>query len=111
MKKLINHILKYREQYIFPTAGIVALWLLIHAVQHLTERAVIDDPGAVVGMAYSVMGLLLVKMVIGASKGFIIPDVDENKPDPTWKHVVLVAIDTCATVSLFAFFGWLVVSR
>ena len=102
------HILHYREQYLFPVVGIIVLVLLIRYVENLTGRAVIDDPGSLVGMAYDCMGILFVMMIVGAAKGFLIPDVDEVSNETPWQKV---AIDACATVFLFCFLAWLVVGR
>lgn len=83
---LWGHLQNYRELYLFPLVAIFILFLTIQCVHLLTGRAIIDDPGVIIGGLYNAMIVVVAITILGALQGHQIPDVDEGK--------ALAAIDT-----------------
>ena len=72
------HLQNYRELYLFPLIGMLALFLAIQGVHLLTGRAIIDDPGVIIGGLYNAMIVVVAITILGALQGHQIPDVDES---------------------------------
>lgn len=69
-----KHLKRTRDVYLFPVVGVFVLYLGIRLVNHLTGRAVVDDPGAIIAMLYNAMGVLMAVAIVGSLQGFLIPD-------------------------------------
>jgi hypothetical protein len=90
-RRIWFHLRQYRDIYLFPLVGGVALYFSIRLVNRLTGRAVIDDPGAIIGGMYNIVLILFCIGIWGALQGFLIPDVNENKPAQNWQtHLINV---------------------
>lgn len=55
---IIDHIKYFKEYYVWPIVSAALVMVSIYGAMHLTGRAVIDDPGAIVGYMYNFVGLM-----------------------------------------------------
>ena len=98
IQTVYRNVAHWREAWLFPLAGIVALLLGIHFVQFLTGRAVVDDPGSIISMLYNGIGVLIAVAILGGMKGHLIPDYDEQQASADWR---MALIDVVGTVLVF----------
>lgn len=92
LRRIWAHMKQYRETYLFPFIGIGILYISIRLVNRLTGRAVVDDPGAIIGGLYNAVLIQFAIMIVGSIQGFLIPDVNESKPAVSWpKHLIDVS--------------------
>ncbi|HEX8310657.1 MAG TPA: hypothetical protein VF614_05020 [Chthoniobacteraceae bacterium] len=114
---LLTHILRHREVYLFPLLAALLVLALLITVPLLTGRAVIDDPGAIVGWAYNFAGIVILSIGVGQVQEHLFGfrsdvrhelDVDQiphiTATPPPFRDDVF---DACVTCFLFVFFGWL----
>jgi len=78
LRRIWTHLENYRELYLFPVVAIAILFGAIQLVHLLTGRAIIDDPGVIIGGLYNAMIVVVAITILGALQGHQIPDVDEG---------------------------------
>lgn len=108
MHKLILHLRRHREIYLFPFIAITLLWLAIAFVGYLTGRAVIDDPGVIVAYLYNFVGAILLCALVGQVQshlfGFRAQNSKRADQQPPFRDDLY---DACITFILLAGFGYL----
>lgn len=104
LSAFVTHLKRFREIYLFPLVGIFALYWSIRLVNHLTGRAVVDDPGAIIGGLYNAILVLVALAITGAVQGFILPDVDEDKQGLPWQTHLINCLCTLVFFALVCFF-------
>jgi len=100
-----KHLSYFRESYIWPLVGVAFLLLAMHGVEWLTGRPLLDSPEQIIGAIYNIIVVLFVVAIIGAMKGHILPDVDEDNPEVPWQKV---AVDAASTIIPLCALCWLV---
>jgi len=103
MKKLIDYITYNREVYLFPVVAVSLLLAGLAGVPLLTGRAVIDDPGAIVGWVYNFCGITLLSVLVGQVQQHFF-GYRATGPEAPFRDDVF---DACVTAFLFLLFGWL----
>jgi hypothetical protein len=106
--KLKQHIACWRENYVLLPLAISLLYGAIHGVHRLTGRAIVDDPGAIVGMLYNFIGLVFAVMLAGFVKPLLFDDIDTREPGTTLGRAIL---DSCETFALLLVFVWFLVGH
>ncbi|HEX8312962.1 MAG TPA: hypothetical protein VF614_16680 [Chthoniobacteraceae bacterium] len=117
MRKLLRHILRHREVYLGPLLAALLVLALLAGVPLLTGRAVLDDPGAIVGYAYNFAGAVILSLLVGQVQEHLFGfrsdvrhelDADQipfiTATPPPFRDDVF---DACVTFALYGFFGWL----
>jgi 4-amino-4-deoxy-L-arabinose transferase-like glycosyltransferase len=61
----LARLLSYHREVLWPLFAIALAVLAIFGVHHLTGRPVIDDPGAIIGMLYTLIGIMLAALATG----------------------------------------------
>jgi hypothetical protein len=106
--KFLRHLLRNRELYAWPLAGIAVLVASLHGVTLLTGRAVIDDPGAIIGFLYNALGILVLVILVGATQehlfGFRVRNSERATMIPRLRNDIY---DSCVSAFLFILFAWL----
>jgi len=110
IRKFLAHILYHRESYLIPAGVLVLLVLAARWVAHITGRAVVDDPGVIVGYLLNGVGIALVLLLTGITQehffGYRSKGRDPNQPTPLADDIY----DACITTFLLSFFAALVFS-
>ena len=113
-----THLRSMRDTYLYLPVGALFIYVAIRCVNHLTGRAVVDDPGAIVSGLYNAFLVLCAAAITGALQGFLIPDPvvreEYTLPDGTkdkreiypsaWIHTVNVF----CTIVVFALALWFI---
>jgi len=106
LRKFLSHLLRNRELYLFPLVGIAALVAALNGVSLLTGRAVIDDPGAIVGYLYNALGVLVLVALVGATQEHLFGFRVRNDERATMIPRLLDDIfDSCVSAFLFLLFA------
>lgn len=106
MKKLFPHLSRHREFYLLLPAKALLLFLVIVGVNHLTGRAVIDDPGAIVGYLYTFTPLVVLIGLVGFVQDHLI-GFRGDKQGATVDDDVFDACVFFALLGSFTFVVWL----
>ena len=107
LTKLLRHLAVHRELYLYPIIGLLFTWAGIVYVNSITGRAVIDDPGAIVGWLYNLMGCLLLVLIVGQTQHHLFGFRSE-KANSTFRDDLF---DSCVTFLLFGLFSFLLFFR
>lgn len=101
---LLTHLLYYREFYVGVPVSIVGCFLAIYGVRSLTGRAVIDDPGVIVGWLYNCVKAILIVVLTGFSVSHLFCDINTaDMKFPWWR----ILIDSAETMFLLLLFTWI----
>lgn len=106
-----RHLARHRELYVLPlVVGLFAL-ASIYAVNWLTGRPVVDDPGVIVGYAFNCIGCSVVLALTGFTQQLFFGFRGDHKPDgqanPLFRDDLF---DAFVTLSLLALYSSLVFS-
>lgn len=78
---VLGSLLSYHREMLWPLLGIAMAVAAIFGVHHLTGRPVIDDPGAIIGQLYTLIGILLAAFAAGQVQGHLIGYRSEHTSD------------------------------
>lgn len=110
LRKFLAHASYHREIYIIPGSLVLLLVIAARWVAYITGRAVVDDPGVIVGYLLNGAGIVLVLIFTGITQehffGYRSKGREPGQPVPLLDDLY----DACITLFLLSFFGALVFS-
>lgn len=109
MKRIFKHVLRHRELYLFVPLSIGMCLMAIAGVTSLTGRAVVDDPGAIVGWLYSFIKAILIIVLTGQTQEHLFGFRSDRKTLAASENQPLHddIYDACVTSGLLIFFAYL----
>jgi hypothetical protein len=108
MQQILIHLRRHRELYLFPALALFLIWAAILFVERLTGRAVIDDPGVIIGYLYNYTGAVLLCALVGQVQSHLFGFRAQNSARATQQPPIKDDLyDACITLMLLAGFGYL----